>query len=158
LLIKINIAQQKLYLIDKNQKIIFTAKISTALNGTGELNGSNCTPLGKFKIKLKIGNNYPINTIFISRRPTGEVYTQKLGEKYPQRDWILTRILWLTGLDINKNRYGKVDTLKRFIYIHGCPDKFQLGIPLSHGCIRMHNIDLLNLFAQVTNGTNVLID
>ena len=131
--------------------------VSTARNGPGECLGSGCTPRGRHCIRLRIGANCPENTVFVGRRPTGELYGPTLAAHAPERDWILTRILWLTGLEPGRNRGGQVDTLRRFIYIHGCPDTEPMGIPRSHGCIRMRNRDLLELFDRVCNGTLVLI-
>ena len=95
--------------------------------------------------------------VFIGRRATGEIYSADLGKQYPQRDWILTRILWLGGLEPGKNRYGKIDTTWRYIYIHGCPDELMTGSPDSHGCIRMKNADMLDLFNRVDAGLKVYI-
>ncbi|MDD5267190.1 MAG: L,D-transpeptidase [Methylococcales bacterium] len=131
--------------------------ISTAKNGAGELMGSECTPTGWHRIRAKIGAGQPLNAVFIGRRATGEIYSAELGKQYPQRDWILTRILWLGGLEPGKNRYGKVDSTWRYIYIHGCPDELMTGIPDSHGCIRMKNIDMLDLFNQMDAGAKVFI-
>jgi lipoprotein-anchoring transpeptidase ErfK/SrfK len=131
--------------------------ISTAKNGSGELMGSECTPRGWHRIRAKIGAEQPLQAVFIGRRPTGETYNTDLGKQYPGRDWILTRILWLGGLEPGKNRYGKVDTTWRFIYIHGCPDEFLTGSPDSHGCIRMKNADMLDLFNRVEAGVRVYI-
>ncbi|NOT84332.1 MAG: L,D-transpeptidase [Methylococcaceae bacterium] len=131
--------------------------ISTAKNGAGELKGSECTPTGWHKIRAKIGGGQPENTVFVGRRPTGEIYTPELESQFPQRDWILTRILWLNGLEPGKNRYGCVDSGWRYIYIHGCPDCCAIGVPASHGCIRMRNADLLELFEQVDAGMAVYI-
>ena len=115
------------------------------------------TPRGLHIIRAKIGKDTPINTIFVGRRPTGEIYTSKLAEAHPKRDWILTRILWLSGLEIGKNRFGNVDTMRRYIYIHGTPEVEPMEVPLSHGCIRMHNNELIQLFDMVDIGTKVLI-
>ena len=131
--------------------------VSTAKNGAGELMGSECTPTGWHKIRAKIGAGHPLNAVFTGRRATGEIYSPELGEQYPQRDWILTRILWLGGLEPGKNRYGKVDTTWRYIYIHGCPDELMTGKPDSHGCIRMLNADVLDLFNGVDAGLKVYI-
>jgi lipoprotein-anchoring transpeptidase ErfK/SrfK len=131
--------------------------VSTAKNGAGELMGSECTPRGWHKIRAKIGAGQPLNAVFIGRRATGEIYSADLGEQYLQRDWILTRILWLGGLEPGKNRYGKVDTTWRYIYIHGCPDELITGGPDSHGCIRMKNADMLDLFNRVDAGVKVYI-
>lgn len=139
------------------QQILFQTTVSTALKGLGELHGSECTPRGWHVIRAKIGANYPCNTVFVSRRPTGESYTAELRAKYPDRDWILTRILWLSGLEPDKNRLGSVDTMRRYIYIHGSPDEDIMGIPSSHGCIKMSNQDVIRLFDLVQVGTRVNI-
>ena len=131
--------------------------ISTAKNGSGELRGSECTPTGWHKIRAKIGADQPLNAVFVGRRPTGEIYSPELAEQFPARDWILTRILWLNGLEPGKNRYRDVDTGWRYIYIHGCPDHCPMGVPESHGCIRMLNQDVVDLFARVSPGMPVLI-
>ncbi len=131
--------------------------VSTAANGAGELNGSGCTPRGLHRIRICIGAGCAENSVFVGRRPTGEIYNPELRQRFPQRDWILTRILWLTGLESGRNRGGQVDTLRRYVYIHGCPDSEPMGRPLSHGCIRMRNKDLLSLFEQVRAGMRVNI-
>ncbi len=131
--------------------------VSTALNGVGELNGSGCTPRGLHRVRLRIGAGCPVGTVFRARRPTGEIYGPELAAAYPERDWILTRILWLTGCESGINRGGGVDTLRRFIYIHGCPDCVPLGEPRSHGCIRMHSAELVDLFDATPVGTPVQI-
>lgn len=131
--------------------------VSTAKNGAGELMGSECTPTGWHKVRAKIGGGAPLNSVFVGRRATGEIYTAGLGGQYPQRDWILTRILWLGGLEPGKNRYGKADSTWRYIYIHGCPDGLIDGTPQSHGCIRMNNADVSDLFDRVKVGVKVYI-
>ena len=131
--------------------------ISTAKNGAGELRGSECTPRGWHKIRAKIGADQPLQSVFVGRRATGEIYSADLGRQYPQRDWILTRILWLGGLEPGRNRYGNVDSAWRYIYIHGCPDELMTGDPGSHGCIRMNNADMLDLFNRVDIGVKVYI-
>ena len=93
----------------------------------------------------------------VGRRHTGEIYTPELARQFPERDWILSRILWLCGLEPGKNRGGSVDTMRRYIYIHGTPDSEPMGVPKSHGCIRMRNQDVIRLFDMVTPGTPVLI-
>ena len=113
--------------------------------------------MGKHIIRAKIGDKQPINTVFVKRRPTGEIYTPQLAAQYPNRDWILTRILWLSGCEVGFNRLGEVDTMRRYIYIHGSPDSAAMGKPGSIGCIRMHNDDLLELFDKVPVGTPVNI-
>ena len=152
----ISIGQQELSLIE-NQQIVARYAISTALNGVGNLENSGCTPLGLHKVRIKIGKDCPINSVFTSRRPTGEIFDDQLAQSSPNRDWILTRILWLTGCESGINRGGQVDTLKRFIYIHGTPDSEPMGTPQSHGCIRMHNKELIELFDRVEKGTSVEI-
>lgn len=152
----IDIDQQRCALISA-EKTLWSAAISTALNGAGEQTGSNCTPRGWHLIRAKIGEGQPVNSVFRGRRPTGEIFTPALDEQYPGRDWILTRILWLSGLEPGVNRLGSVDTMRRFIYIHGCPDREPMGVPLSHGCVRMHNSDLLELYERAPVGLPVFI-
>jgi hypothetical protein len=154
--IVISVNQQELRLIE-NQQITASYAVSTALNGVGNLENSGCTPLGLHKVRIKIGADCPVNTVFTGRRPTGEIFDIALAESSPNRDWILTRILWLTGCESGINRGGQVDTLKRFIYIHGTPDSEPMGMPQSHGCIRMRNKDLVALFDRVEKGTPVEI-
>jgi lipoprotein-anchoring transpeptidase ErfK/SrfK len=152
----ISISAQKLTVVTDGQAIK-SYPVSTAKNGIGEQRGSECTPTGWHSIRAKIGGNQPLNTVFVGRRATGEIYSADLAKQSPQRDWILTRILWLGGLEPGKNRYGQVDTAWRFIYIHGCPDECISGIPESHGCIRMKNQDIAELFEQVAAGIKVYI-
>jgi L,D-transpeptidase YbiS len=132
-------------------------RISTAMNGPGEQQGSGCTPRGLHVIRAKIGAGHPKGAVFVGRRPTGEIYSDTLGQANPQRDWILTRILWLCGREPGRNRFGPVDTMRRYIYIHGCPDNAPMGVPLSHGCVRMRNKDVVELFDLAAIGTEVLI-
>ncbi len=131
--------------------------ISSARNGAGQTKGSFCTPLGRHIIRAKIGEGHPENTVFVARRPTGEIYTAALAEQFPGRDWILTRILWLSGCEVGHNRLGNVDTMQRFIYIHGSPDVVLMGVPGSIGCIRMRNRDIIELFERVSVGISVNI-
>jgi len=154
--VRISIPDQRLWLLQGDRPLL-RAPVSTARNGPGERNASGCTPRGWHAIRIKVGEGCPVNAVFVGRRPTGEIYSAALGTGHPDRDWILTRILWLTGLEPGRNRCGPVDTLHRYVYIHGCPDELPVGIPLSHGCIRMHNTDLLALFARVAVGTRVHI-
>ncbi len=153
----ISIAKQQMNLMDRAQ-VLKSYAVSTAKNGAGEQMGSECTPTGWHKIKAKIGADQPENSVFVGRRPTGEIYSPALAEHNPQRDWILSRILWLTGLEAGKNRYGQVDSGWRYIYIHGCPDELMTGEPESHGCIRMKNADVIDLFQRVDAGLKVLIE
>lgn len=132
--------------------------VSTAARGGGEKNGSFQTPRGLHRIRAKIGGDAPLNTVFRGRRPTGEIYSPALAAAAePGRDWILTRILWLCGCEVGKNRGGDVDTMRRYIYIHGTPDTTELGKPGSIGCVRMANEALIDLFEQVQPGTKVEI-
>lgn len=126
-----------------------TYSVSTASRGVGEKNGSLCTPRGRHIVRAKIGAGQPLNTVFVRRRPTGEVWTPELHERFPGRDWILTRILWLSGCEPGRNRLGDVDTMRRYIYIHGSPDTAEMGKPGSIGCVRMRNRDILELFEAV---------
>lgn len=155
--IEISIPAQTLLLRDGDGVILKSFQVSTAKNGSGELYGSFCTPRGNHIVRAKIGAGQPVNTVFVRRRPTGEVWSPELGAQFPGRDWILTRILWLSGCDVGFNRLGKVDTMRRYIYIHGSPDTVAMGNPGSIGCIRMRNQDLLGLFDRVEAGTPVLI-
>lgn len=154
--LEISISQQRCWLFDK-QQIVFEAAVSTAKNGVGSDKNSGCTPLGKHIVRACIGEGQPVNSVFVGRRPTGEIYSESFAKNYPDRDWILTRILWLSGRELGKNRLGNVDTMQRYIYIHGCPDSEPMGVPLSHGCIRMRNDALLDLFDKVKPGLNVII-
>lgn len=152
----ISIPEQSLTLYD-GDGVVLKSQVSTAINGVGELNGSGCTPRGEHIIRAKVGAGMPANTVFVGRRATGEVYTDKLNQIFPDRDWILTRILWLSGCERGKNRLGNVDTMRRYIYIHGSPDSVAMGQPGSHGCIRMRNGDITKLFDLVEIGTRVMI-
>lgn len=135
-----------------------TWPVSTARNGPGELRGSECTPRGWHRIRARIGTGQPSGAVFRGRRPTGEIVTAELAAQFPGRDWILTRILWLGGLEPGFNRYGAVDTAWRYIYIHGSPDLGVTGRPASHGCIRLKSADMLDLFERAPAGMRVLIE
>jgi len=155
--ISINIGSQELDLYDDKGSLLKRYRISTSKNGPGELNGSYCTPRGRHLIRAKIGAGQPVNTVFVERRPTGETYSPELARQLPRRDWILTRILWLSGCEPGYNRLGRVDTMRRAIYIHGSPDTAEMGKPGSIGCIRMHNRDIVELFDLVPVRTLVEI-
>lgn len=155
--IKINIKSQELDLYDDSGALLKRYRISSAKNGVGEQNGSYCTPRGKHIVRAKIGAGLPINTVFVERRATGEIYNPELARGFPKRDWILTRILWLSGCEPGRNRLGRVDTMRRAIYIHGSPDTAEMGKPGSHGCIRMRNRDIAELFDLVPIRTPVEI-
>ncbi len=152
----VSITEQSLTVL-ANDEPIRCYPVSTARNGPGEKRGSECTPTGWHRIRAKIGNGTPLNSVFVGRRPTGEIHCAALAEQYPGRDWILTRILWLSGLEPGKNRFGEVDTFWRFIYIHGTPDEISIGRPVSHGCIRMKNEHILEVFDCVPPGCKVNI-
>jgi len=132
--------------------------VSTARNGAGERLGSEQTPCGWHRVRAKIGGGCESGSVFVGRRPTGEIYTEALGQAQPERDWILTRILWLCGNEPGRNRFGAVDSMRRYIYIHGCPDSEPMGEPRSHGCVRMRNADIMALYDQVPVGLPVLIE
>ena len=154
--IEVSIADQRLRLYEQG-RIVMDVSISTASKGAGEIRGSEQTPRGWHAIRAKIGAGAPLNTVFKGRRPTGEIYTSELRERDPGRDWILTRILWLSGLEPGINRLRNVDTMHRYIYIHGTPDCEPMGVPASHGCIRMRNEELIELFERVPVGTRIFI-
>jgi L,D-transpeptidase YbiS len=153
--IRISLRRQSLELFDDAGALVRRYAVSTSKNGAGEQCDSDCTPRGKHIIRAKIGAGLPLNAVFVGRRPTGEFYTSELGERYPGRDWILTRILWLSGCEPGVNRLRQVDTMRRFVYIHGTSDEQRIGTPVSHGCIRMRNRDVVELFDQVAPGTPV---
>jgi L,D-transpeptidase YbiS len=154
--IRIDAAKQELTLLD-GDKVIKRYAVSTAKNGLGEKNGSFCTPRGRHIVRAKIGTGQPLGTVFVRRRPTGEVWTPQMHAKYPGRDWILTRILWLSGTEKGKNRLGDVDTMRRYIYIHGSHELAEMGKPGSIGCVRMRNNDIVELYDLVPPYTPVEI-
>ncbi|HIC39981.1 Glutamate synthase [NADPH] large chain [hydrothermal vent metagenome] len=150
-MIKIDISNQTLEYY-QDDCLIKSYLVSTAANGTGELDNSFCTPTGQFRIHAKIAQDLPINSVLVGREPTGEIYSQALSTKHPDRDWILTRILWLEGLEAHNQ-----NTKDRYIYIHGAPDATRMGVPGSKGCIRMHNQDVIELFEKVQIGEDIVI-
>jgi L,D-transpeptidase YbiS len=155
--IEISIPEQSLRLFADDGREVQRYSVSTSRHGAGEEEGSFRTPRGEHIVRAKIGAGEPPNTVFRGRRPTGEIWTPELGKRFPGRDWILTRILWLSGRQVGKNRLGKVDTMRRYIYIHGSPDTVPMGTPGSIGCIRMRNHDIVELFDRVPAGTPVRI-
>jgi len=168
----VSIDKQELYFYQAD-KLSKTYLIASAKNGTGQVVNSECTPLGKHQIYEKIGSQAALNSVFVARQLTGEIYSDELAEQHPNRDWILTRILWLEGLESGFNRgsldpdsFDKLklnteplscDTRQRFIYIHGCPDSHPMQVPSSHGCIKMRNTDIIELYEWVSIGTQVTI-
>jgi lipoprotein-anchoring transpeptidase ErfK/SrfK len=155
--IEIDLPSQTLTLYGGTGEVLRRYRVSTAKNGPGERNGSFCTPRGRHVIRAKIGAGEPENTVFVRRRPTGERWSPELQAQYPDRDWMLTRILWLSGCERGRNRLGEVDTMRRYIYIHGAPDIAGMGEPGSIGCIRMRNADIVELFELVPPYTEVVI-
>ncbi|MAZ44844.1 MAG: L,D-transpeptidase [Legionellales bacterium] len=154
--IVIKVSNQKLYL-NEGSNCLKSWDISTAKNGVGQNEGSFQTPLGKHIVRAKIGHDIPKGGVLVGRRFTGEVYSEDLASQWPKRDWILTRILWLSGCELHRNRLGDCDTMRRYIYIHGTPDTEPMGEPHSHGCIRMRNDAITELFELIPPYTSVLI-
>lgn len=154
--IQISLADQRLYFLVAGQ-LRKAYPVSTARNGPGQLNGSECTPIGRHIVRARIGADQPAGAVFLARRPTGEIYDSQKRVEYPGRDWILGRILWLSGTQPGVNRLGSVDTMRRYIYIHGAPDEMPIGVAASHGCIRMRTDDVVELFDRVPVGTPVEI-
>ncbi|RXZ45053.1 L,D-transpeptidase [Crenobacter cavernae] len=148
---------QRLDVVDDAGRVVKSYPVSTAANGAGEVRGSYQTPRGKHYVRAKIGAGAPLSAVFVARRPTGEVCDAAAYAAKPDRDWILTRILWLCGREPGKNRLGRVDTFARYIYLHGTPDAVDVGVPGSHGCVRMRNTDIVELFDTVPAGTDVEI-
>lgn len=155
--IRISLPDQTLELRNFRGRLLARYPVSTGAKGAGEIRGSYQTPRGKHLIRARIGAGQPANAVFVGRRPTGEIWTPELGTAHPQRDWILTRILWLSGTEPGFNRLGQVDTMRRYIYLHGTPDVTELGKPGSHGCVRMDNADIIELFDRVPVRTGVNI-
>ncbi|MCY1396309.1 L,D-transpeptidase catalytic domain [compost metagenome] len=156
-LLHISIADQCLYGF-AHGKLVVRLPVSTALNGPGETNGSGCTPRGRHTVRAKIGAGLPLGAVLRGRRWTGETWSRELSKQFPGRDWILTRILWLSGCEPGRNRLGRVDTFRRYIYLHGTPDTEPMGVALSHGCVRLRNADLLSLFDRVPVHCRVQIE
>jgi predicted GNAT family N-acyltransferase len=153
--IRISLPQQTLELHDEQGKLLRRYMVSTARNGAGEQSGSFRTPRGRHIVRAKIGAGAAANTVFVRRRPTGEIWSPQFAEQFPDRDWILTRILWLSGKEPGHNRLGNVDTMRRYIYLHGSPDTVAMGTPGSIGCVRMRNEDIIELFDRVPAYTPV---
>lgn len=154
--IEISLTRQALRLLD-GTSCLREYLVSTSRYGPGERSGSQCTPRGRHIVRACIGAGQPPGAVFVGRRPTGEVYSPALAREFPGRDWILTRILWLSGCEPGRNRLRTVDSMRRYIYIHGTPDQEPMGVPFSHGCVRMRNADIVDLFACVGPGTTVEI-
>ena len=155
-LIRVSIDEQRLQLLERGE-VVMDVAVATAANGPGEVMHSECTPRGRHRVRARIGDGCPENTVFVGRRPTGEIYSPALKAAHPGRDWMLTRILWLCGEEAGRNRLGQVDSMRRYIYIPGCPDEDPMGVPSSHGCVKMRNREVIVLFDGVPAGTPVII-
>ncbi len=154
--VRVRLASQVLELLE-GDAVVARYPVSTASRGAGEQEGSEKTPRGRHEVARKVGAGAPRGAVFVGRRPTGEICDAELVAAEPERDWILTRILWLRGLEEGRNRGGSVDSERRAIYIHGTPEEDRIGRPASHGCIRMRNDDVVDLFERVDEGTPVEI-
>ncbi len=154
MIVRVSLSAQTLT-VERDGRALKTYLVSTSKHGPGEQSGSFQTPRGRHVVRAKIGAGAPLKTVFRGRRPTGEIYAAELARAEPRRDWILTRILWLSGTEVGRNRLGNVDTMRRYIYIHGAPDSEPMGSPGSIGCIRMTNRDVIELFDLVPVGTVV---
>jgi L,D-transpeptidase YbiS len=152
--IEIDLGRQRLQLWSEG-RVLRECLVSTGANGIGEINGSGCTPRGRHVIRAKVGDGAAAGALFTRRRPTGEIWSPELHAKFPGRDWILTRILWLSGTERGRNRLGCVDTFRRYIYLHGTPPTTRLGIPGSKGCIRVSNNDIVDLYDRLPIGAEV---
>jgi len=155
-MIEISLRRQQLLLYE-GERLRVRYPVSTSRHGPGEQTGSLCTPRGRHLVRAMIGAGLAAGAVLVGRRPTGEICSPALVAAHPERDWILSRILWLSGCEPGRNRLGMVDTMRRYIYIHGTPDSEVMGVPFSHGCIRMRNIDVIELFSAVRPGTPVEI-
>lgn len=156
--IHIDLGRQRLSLFGDDGACIRRFAVSSALNGPGERQDSGCTPRGRHVVRAKIGAGAPYGAVFRGRRPTGEVWTPEFAAAHPERDWILSRIMWLSGCEPGWNRLGRVDSMRRYIYIHGTGDDQPMGVARSHGCVRMRNRDVIELFELVPVGIGVLIE
>ena len=154
--IEVDISEQRLYLI-KNNLIKASYPISTSKYGEGSIENSFKTPLGKHSIKEMIGAEAEINTIFTSRINTKRYATIINQFEDTDNDYVTSRIIWLDGEEEGFNKGGNVDSFRRYIYIHGTHEEGLIGTKASHGCIRMFNYDVIELFNLVNIGTKVLI-
>ena len=155
--IRVDLGRQCLELFGTDGACIRRYAVSTGERGAGERSGSLCTPRGRHRIRARIGAGAPAGAVFRGRRPTGEVWSREFAAAHPGRDWILSRILWLCGEEPGRNRGGEVDTMQRYIYLHGTGDDQPMGVARSHGCVRMRNRDIIELFELVPAGTVVEI-
>ena len=155
--IRITLNRQWLEVMEADRAVA-AYPISSARRGAGERSGSEQTPRGRHEVRELIGQDALPGTVFVARRPTGEIWSRDAAARQPERDWILSRIIWLGGLEAGRNCGGDVDTYTRYIYIHGTPEIEPIGEPRSHGCIRMTNDDVIALFARLKVGMQVRID
>ncbi|NLW03637.1 MAG: L,D-transpeptidase [Pseudomonadaceae bacterium] len=153
----VNLVKQQLFWVSPSHEVLQSWPVATGLAGAGEQEGSGCTPRGWHRIRAKIGQGEDARAVFRGRRPTGEIWSPELSAQFPERDWILGRILWLCGEETGFNRGGKVDTQRRFIYLHAVPDTKPMGVPASAGCINLQPAAMLAVFDLVAVGTKVLI-
>lgn len=156
ILLFVSIENQKMYRI-QSKNIIETYEISTSKYGIGNQMGSNKTPTGLHKINSKYGHKTPINGRMIGRVFYGQIAKIFSDTTTSKTDDITSRILWLEGLENGINKGDNIDSYKRYIYIHGTSEEGRIGIPSSHGCVRMKNKDVIDLFNEVAIGTFVLI-
>lgn len=155
--IRVDLGEQALTLYEGGEEAVASWPVSTGAAPPSERNGSGGTPRGWHRVRARIGADAPSGTVFVGRRPTGERWSPRLAAEQPGRDWILSRILWLSGMEVGVNRLGSVDTMRRYIYIHGAPDDAPMGVARSHGCVRMANRDVIDLFDRVAPGMAVWI-
>ena len=154
--IEVSLRRQQLRLCEEGRvRVLYP--VSTSRYGPGEQSGSLCTPRGRHVIRAMIGCGLPAGAVLQGRRPTGEFCSPALIAAQPGRDWILSRILWLCGCEPGRNRFGSVDTMQRYIYIHGTNHEDKLGTPLSAGCVLMGNHEIVELYETVRTGDLVLI-
>lgn len=152
--LQVDLRRQRLAVFDAGRPVR-AFSVSTSRYGPGEATGSCATPRGRHVIRALLGHGRPAGACFVARRWTGEVWSPELARDWPGRDWVLSRILWLSGCERGRNRLGPVDTMRRYIYIHGTPDIEPMGVPFSHGCVRMRNTDVIELFDMVAPGMPV---
>ncbi|MCW9014040.1 MAG: L,D-transpeptidase [Gammaproteobacteria bacterium] len=154
--LQIDVACQQMTVLDDQGNILKQYPVSTSRYGTGSEHGSFKTPLGQHCIKEKIGDGEPVNQVFVGRQAIG-VLGELDAENLPE-DIITSRILRLEGQDKGVNQGGTVDSYQRYIYIHGTDEENKIGTPASHGCIRMRNKDVIELFDLVEPGCPVIIE
>ncbi len=155
-ILHVDIDQQLLAVLRPDDPVLRYYPVSTAINGRGQREGSYCTPTGWHRIAQCVGEGEPMGRVFRGRRPTDQILLS--GDDHGEEDVITTRILWLEGLEPGHNRGGDCDSHARYIYLHGTPDEANIGRPVSKGCIRLRNSDMVELFEQVRVGDALLIE